>query len=187
VERFAGGEVVTGSAYEAERAAVRARLASTAGLRRIGLGDGVVLVFHTRETVRAALQELLRAERVTDADRISAESTGFAELLGGDHDLVATLHLDVSDPVALADRVAELAGIEEMVWLDVGGDRVPATADPDDAASGAHHLRFRLGPEQRSRLLAESFATVTVDHPKLRASVRLTEEQIRAIAADLRR
>jgi hypothetical protein len=187
VERFVVGEVVTGSAYETGRAAARARLASTAGLRRLDLGGDLVLVFHTRDTVRAALQELLRADRVTDGERIAAESAAFAELLGGDHDLVATLHVDISDPVALADRIAELLGIGDVVWLEVGGDRVAAVTDPGDGVSGAFHLRFPLGAEHRAILIEEAEATVTVDHPAFRANVTLSAEQVRAIAADLQR
>lgn len=63
---FAPGEVGTGPGYEAERAVTRARLASAAPHRRLDLGGDLVLVFETRETVRAALQERLRADRVTD-------------------------------------------------------------------------------------------------------------------------
>jgi hypothetical protein len=187
VEGFAGSEVVTGPGYESGRAVSLATLSASGGHRRVDLGGDLVLVFHTRETVRAALQELLRADRVTDAERIAAESAAFAELLGGDHDLVATLYLDVPDPVALADRVAELPGVADVVYLEVGGDRVPAVTDPDDRVSGAFHLRFSLATERRAILLGGGAVTVAVDHPKLRTSVTVSTEQVRAIAADLRR
>jgi len=71
VAEFESGEVGTGPGYEAQRSATLARLASTAGDRRLDLGGDLVLVFETRETVRTALQELLRAERVTGAGAIA--------------------------------------------------------------------------------------------------------------------
>jgi hypothetical protein len=184
---FESGEVGTGPGYEAERSAVLARLASTAGDRRVDLGGDLVLVFETRETVRTALQELLRAERVASPGPIAAETEAFAELLGGDHDLVATLLLEVSDPVALADRIAELPGIAGAVLLEVAGGRVRARTDLGDEASGAFQLRFTLDNEQRAALLDAAAATITVDHPRLRASATLSPGQVRAIAADLRR
>jgi hypothetical protein len=187
VDRFAAGEVVTGPGYESTRAATLTTLASTAGHRRVDLGGDLVLVFHTRDTVRAALQELLRADRVVDADRITAESEAFAELLGGDHDLVATLYLDVSDPVALSDRVAELPGVADAVCLEFGSERVKAVTDPDDRVSGAFHLRFPLAAERRAILLGGGTMTVAVHHPNFRTSVTLSTEQVQAIAADLRR
>lgn len=184
---FESGEVGTGPGYEVERSAILARLASTAGDRRLDLGGDLVLVFETRETVRTALQELLRAERVTGTGAIAAETEAFAGLLGGDHDLVATLHLDVSDPVALADRIAELPGIAGTVILEVAGGRVPAGTDLGEEVPGAFHLRFTLGSEQRAALLDGAAATITVDHPRLHTSATLSPGQMRAIAVDLRR
>lgn len=181
------GEVRTGARYEAERSAVRARLASTAGLRRLDLDDGLALVFETRETVRTALEELLRAERTADPAGIAAEAPAFSELLGGESDLVATLYLDVADPVALAERLVELPGIAAAVSLGIGVDRVPATPDMADGVSGAFALRFPLEAAQRSALLDGAAVTVTVDHPGCRARVTLGVEQVRAIAVDLRR
>jgi Protein of unknown function (DUF3501) len=181
------GEVRTGARYEAERSAGRARLASTAGLRRLDLDDGLALVFETRETVRTALEELLRAERTADPAGISAEAAAFSELLGGESDLVATLYLDVADPVALAERLAELPGIAAAVSLGIGDDRVPATPEMADGVSGAFALRFPLEVAQRSALLDGAAMTVAVDHPRCRARVSLGVEQVRAIAVDLRR
>jgi hypothetical protein len=187
VEGFAAGDLGTGSAYEAERTATRARLAAGAVHRRVDLGQGLVVVFANRETVRTALQELLRAERISDTERIAMEAAAFAELLGDDHDLVATLFIDVADPVALADRVGELPGIAGSVSLDVEGKRVPAVADSAEGVSGAFHLRFALSSDQRGALIDGAPVKVLVDHPGCRASATLGADQVRAIAADLRR
>lgn len=187
MEGFAIGEVRTGSTYEVERAAARARLASIAEHRRVDLGGGLVLVFETRETVRTALEELLRAERVGDEERIATESAAFAELIGGRHELVATLYLDVADPVELADRLTELPGIANAVSLGVAGDRVSAQADPADDPSGAFTLRFGLSIEQCGALLDGAAVAVNVNHPGCLGSASLSAEQIRAVSADLQR
>jgi hypothetical protein len=186
VEGFASGEVTTGSDYEAERAVRREDLASTAGLRRVELGGDLVLVFQTRETVRIALQELLRSERVVDPDRIAVESAAFAELLGGDDELVATLYVDAADPVALADRLGELPGIAGSVSLGVEGSRVAARPDAADRTSGAFRLRFAMSGDQRTAVLGGAAVTAIVDHPNFRASATLSAEQVRTITADLR-
>jgi hypothetical protein len=187
VDGFAPGEVSTGSDYEAERAARREGLASTAGLRRVELGGDLVLVFQTRETVRTALQELLRSERVVDPERIAVESAAFAELLGGDDELVATLYVDAADPVALADRLGELTGVAAAVSLGVEGSRVVARPEAADGTSGAFRLRFPMGSEQRTAVVGGAAVTAMVDHPNFRASATLSPEQLGAITADLRR
>lgn len=179
--------VRTGSAYEAAREAERARLGAAAEQRRVRLGADLVLVFDTVETVRAALEETLRADRIADAERVEAETTAFAGLLGGDDALAGILYVDVADPVALAERLGELPGLGEAVYVEVDGARVGAQADDLDGSSGVLRLRFALDSAQRAALLEGAPLTVGVAHPACSASTRLSREQVRAIRADLQR
>ncbi len=187
MERFPASEVRTGPTYEAGRVPARARLASAAAQRRVPLGVDLVLIFETAETVRTALEESLRAERATDPDRVADETAAFAELLGGDHEVAATLYVDVADPVALSERLSELGGVEDAVSLEVGGRRANARADPVDSGAGAFHLLFELDGEQRTSLLGGAPISVRVDHPACRAVATLNADQLLAIGADLRR
>jgi hypothetical protein len=187
VEPFGADTVRTGAAYEADRHPTRLRLAASAGDRRVELGGGLVLVFETVDVIRTALEELLRAERVSDPARIEAEAAAFGDLAGGPGALAAVLFVDVADPVALSDRLAELPGIAECVFLDIGGRRVTARADPGGDDAGAFHLLFDLDAGARAALLDGGSLTVAVDHPACRAGVPLSAEQVRAATADLRR
>jgi len=186
VERFAAGEVRIGPAYESERIAVRAELASSAEQRRVALGADLVLVFESRETVRLALEESLRAERTSHHERIAAEADAFSVLTGGGHDLAATLYVDVADPVALAERLGELSGVEDTVYLEVAGRRVAGRPHPADSGSGAFHLLFALDDGQRAALLGGAAVAAGADHQGCRTSITLSADQGRAIGADLR-
>jgi Protein of unknown function (DUF3501) len=187
VEPFGPGPVRTGAAYEGVREATRARLAAVADDRRVDLGGGLVLVFETVDTIRTALEETLRAERVDDAARVEAEAAAFGALVGGPQALTAVLYVDVADPVALGDRVAELHGIAEHVFLDVDGSRVPARADSADDSPGALPLVFALQAAHRAALLAGARLAVAVDHPACRVTVAMSTAQVQAATADLRR
>ncbi len=185
MERFPAGDVRTGPAYESERLAVRAELASSAEQRRVALGADLVLVFESRETVRLALAESLRAERTSDHERIASEAAAFSELMGGGHDLAATLYVDVADPVSLAERLGELSGVEDAMYLEVAGGRVAGRPNPADSGSGAFHLLFALDDRQRAALLGGAPVAAGVDHPGCRTATTLSADQGRAIGADL--
>jgi hypothetical protein len=186
-DRLEPGEVRTGAAYEAERAGSRARLAATAPARRVNLGGELVLVFESRERVRASLEELLRAERIGDHQRIDAETAAFADVLPDDHELAATLYMDIADPAALADRLAELGDLGTAVSLDLGGDRVSGRSDGAESGGGGWHLLFAFDDAQRRMLLEGGTVAVVVDHPRLRSTAVLDVEQVRAVTADLGR
>jgi Protein of unknown function (DUF3501) len=187
VDRLPAGEVRVGPAYEADRLSDRARLSAVADERRVGLGADLVLVFETPETVRMALEELLRTERVDDGERVADETTAFAALLGDEHDVAATLYVDVADPVALAERLTELAGAERAVSLEVGGRRVVARSDPGDSGSGAFHLLFALDDQQRAALRAGLPVSIRVEHTACRATATLGAGQALAIGTELDR
>ncbi len=186
MEGIPAAAVRTGPAYEVERAEARARLASTAEQRRVRLAADLVLVFETRKSVRMALEELLRAERAGDPDRVEAEAAAFTDLLGGMHDLPATLYVDLADPVALAERLGELSGIEDAVYLEVAGRRTAARSDAGDGGSGAFHLVFALDGDQRSSLVDGAPVSVGADHPACRLRATLSADQVLAIGSDLR-
>lgn len=184
-DAFSEGEVRTGPAYEGVRTAERTRLAAAAEERRVAIGDDLVLVFETRDTVRAALEEGLRSERLGGPEELARETAAFAGMLASPDELAATLYVDVADPVALADRLAQLSGIAGAIFLEVAGQRVPARTDSADAGTGAFRLVFAPDRAQRSHLAGGGQVRALCEHPRCRAEVALSPEQVHMIATDL--
>ena len=181
-------DIRTGPAYEADRPALLSRLAGAVEHLRVDLGSGLVLVFATGETLRTALEETLRVERARegDDDRMLTQVGAFGGLAPGPSRLAATLVIDLADPVALADRLAELPGLGENVSLEVAGARLPATAGAAGDGSGAIHLLFEPDQELRAILLSGGPVAVVVDHPGCHLRVDLRPDQLAAASADLR-
>ncbi len=175
--------------YEPQRAESRRQVIELKRHRRVALSPILSLVFENRDTVRSVIEELLRAERIEDPQRIAEEVHVFNELIPGDRELSATLFLEIIDQAELAQRLNDLRGIEESVHLDVDGDRVQQVHEPgrsrDDRTSSVHYLRFRLTDEQRAAFLRGGEVAVVADHPHLQARTVLDEQQRMALAADL--
>jgi hypothetical protein len=177
------------AAYEPVRAEARRQVIELKRHRRVALGPLVSLVFENRETVRAVVEELLRAERIEDPDRIAEELDVFNRLIPADRELSATLFLEITDPAELSVRLGELRGIEASVHLEIDGERVPQAHEEgrsrEDRTSSVHYLRFRLDDFHRGALLEGAEVAVVADHPNLHARTVLTEEQRMALAGDL--
>ena len=175
--------------YEPLRAEARRQVVELKRHRRLSLGPLVSLVFENRETVRAVVEELLRAERIDDPRRIAEELEVFNQLIPGDRELSATMFLEITDPAELADRLKELRGIESAVRLEIDGDAVERSHEPgrtrEDRTSSVHYLRFRLTDDQRAAFLRGAEVAVVADHPNLSVRTVLSEEQRMALAADL--
>ena len=87
----------------------------------VAVGDKVSIVFENRDTVIFQIQEMLRAERITDLDKIREEIAVYNELIPNPGELSATLFLEIEDQSHLRDDLLKFLGIDEAVFLKVGG------------------------------------------------------------------
>jgi len=181
-------EVRVGVAYEDMRGDERRRVADLKRFRRVRLGESLVLVFETRDTIRATLEEALRTERIEDPERVAGEIAAFNALIPAPGELTAALFLEVADPADLNAAVMRLDGIEKTLFLEVAGTRVRGVPDdvfaPGESAL-AHYVRFPLGPEQREAIVSGSPIATGTDHAACAVVVSLDEDQRRAIAEAL--
>lgn len=181
-------DVRVGGAYDLARGEERHRIAEVMRSRRIHLGEHLALVFENRDSIRSALEEALRTERIDDPERVAGEIAAFNAVVPEPGQLAAVLFLEVADPADLTAAGAQLDGVEHNVCIEVAGTRVrgvPEAVSPPGESVPAHLLRFRLEPDQRAAILAGSAIAIATDHPSLAVTIPLDEEQRRAVASDL--
>jgi Protein of unknown function (DUF3501) len=186
--RFDLGDVRVGAAYELARGDERHRIAELKRSRRVHLGDTLALVFENRETIRSTLEEALRTERIDDPERVAGELGAFNAVVPEPGQVAALLFLEVADPADLTAAAAQLEGIEQAVFIEVGGTRVRGVAEavsPPGESTPAHFLRFNLEPDQRNAIATGSAIVVGTDHRNLTVQIQLGEEQRASVAADL--
>ena len=177
------------AAYEKVRDALRRRVIELKQTRRVSLGDKVSLVFENRETVIFQIQEMLRAERITDLDKIREEIAVYNELIPNPGELSATMFLEIEDQTHLRDDLLKFLGIDEAVFLKVGGHQVRGRFEEgrskEDKISAVQYVRFPFSPEAQSAFLAGRPAQLAVDHANYRASAVLNLETQKSLAQDL--
>src|SRR5438132_13582795 len=114
-------EIRAGTAYETVRGDERSRIAALQRYRRVSLGRAVSLVFQNRETLTAALEEMLRTQRSAEPDRVAAGVAAFNAMLPDDPVLGAALYVDAADPAERAQAIADLGGTERARCRGTGG------------------------------------------------------------------
>jgi hypothetical protein len=181
-------DVRVGATYEEVRSDARRGVAELKRTRRVSLGRDLVVVFENRDTVRAALEETLRAARITERPRVAIEAEAFSGLTSDPGELIAVLYLAVSDPADLAAAAAQLDGVERAVYLEVGGRRITGGADdtaPAEETPAAFAVRFNLDQAARDAWLGGAKVRVGVEHPAISVTVDLDDDQRKAVAEDL--
>ena len=174
--------------YEGVRDQFRREVIAAKKDRRILVGPFVALVFENRLTVKFQVQEILRAERISDAKAVAEELEGFNTMLPGAGELAATLMIELrgSDDEVKA-KLHELYGLGQHLWLEVAGERLriemePGREEPGRGVAAVQYVRVKLPDAQA---LLHGPAAVVIDHPKYQHRAELTEAARRSLAQDL--
>src|SRR5690349_13925778 len=177
--------------YAKVRPSFRARVLAHKKNRYIRLGEHVTVCFADELTIHYQIQEMLRVERIFEEEGIRAELDAYSPLVPDGTNLKATMLIEYVDPAERARRLAELIGIAERVWLQVGQhDRVYAIADEDLARDNAsktasvHFLRFEFDPPMIAALKTGAPLAGGIDHARYTAHVAVDPETAAALAAD---
>jgi Protein of unknown function (DUF3501) len=179
--------------YARERNAYRARVIAHKKLRTVHVGDHVTLIFEDELTVRYQVQEMLRIERIFEADGIRGELEAYNPLIPDGANWKATMLIEYPDAEERRRRLAEMKGIEDRTWVGVEGCApVYAIADEDlereneEKTSAVHFVRFELDRKMRDALRAGAGISIGIDHPNYHAGVQVAPDVRRSLLGDLR-
>lgn len=155
--------------------------------RRLELGTNATLYFEDNMTMQYQVQEMLRIERIFEAEGIQEELDAYNPLIPDGSNWKATFMVEFPDIVERKAMLARLVGIEDKVWLQVGdGDRIAPIADEDleraddDKTSAVHFLRFELTAGDVQALKDGVPLAAGIDHEAYRVEIRPVAENIRA-------
>jgi Protein of unknown function (DUF3501) len=177
--------------YHAIRNEFRAKVLEHKRHRQVALGPHATLYFEDRLTIQYQVQEMLRTERIFEAEGIADELDAYNPLIPDGMNLKATFMIEYSDVAERRVALAQLGGIEHRVYLRVdAGERVLAIADEDlersdeEKTSAVHFLRFEFAQASIDALNAGAALRAGVDHANYMQETVIDEPVRRALIAD---
>lgn len=179
-------------AYHERRADMRREVMEHKANRKVFVGRHAGLYFEDRLTIHYQIQEMLRVERIFEADAIQEELDAYNPLIPDGDNLKATFMIEYDDEDERREALGRLIGIEDRVWVQVGDhDKVYAIADEDlereneTKTSAVHFLRFQLDGEMIEALKGGAGLGVGIDHDNYTHAVAAVPPATRdALTAD---
>lgn len=161
--------------------------------RRIALGTNASLYFEDRLTMQYQVQEMLRIERIFEADGINDELKVYNPLIPDGSNWKATFMVEFPEVEERQAMLRQLVGVENRVYVRIGSyDPVYAIADEDlersddVKTSAVHFLRFELPGHQVAALKADAVLAAGIDHENYQVEISpVTEKTRAALLADL--
>jgi hypothetical protein len=178
--------------YSRIRKDFRAKVMAHKKVRKVHVGPNATLYFEDRLTMQYQIQEMLRIERIFEAEGIAEELSAYNPLVPDGANWKATFMVEFPDADERKAALATLIGIEDKVWVQVEGhDRVFAIADEDleredeTKTSSVHFLRLELAPGMVASVKNGAGVSAGIDHPSYQYTVELDDAVRSSLAGDL--
>ena len=172
--------------YAEARPAFRAKVMEHKKNRRLDLGTNAALYFEDRLTMQYQVQEMLRIEKIFEADGINEELDAYNPLIPDGSNWKATFMVEFPEVEERKEMLGQLIGIENRVYVQVADfDRVHPIADEDlerdteEKTSAVHFLRFELPAEQVAALRNGAALVAGIDHENYRVEISPVPTNIR--------
>ncbi len=175
--------------YEAKRDELRKQAIAVKRHRRVEVGPFATFYFENYLTMWLQVQEMLRIEK-GGGEQIAGELEAYNPLIPQGDELIATLMLEIEDADRRNAVLLTLGGIEETIFMEIGGGRIRATpteyedrTTPDGKTSSVHWLRFKLTRDLIARFKTER-VVIGIDHRNYGHMAVLSAETRAALAKD---
>jgi hypothetical protein len=177
--------------YAVIRDEFRAEVMKHKKLRNIQLGENLRLLFEDRMTMQYQIQEMLRIEKIFEAEGIDEELDAYNPLIPDGQNLKAVMMIEFSDVEERKDALAKLIGVEREIWLQVEGfDKVYPISnedldrETDEKTSSVHFMRFEFSSEMIAALKDGAVMKAGVDHPEYQYQATLEDPVRQSLVAD---
>lgn len=179
--------------YAEKRPAFRQQVLEHKKHRQVALGPNATLYFEDRLTLLYQIQEMLRIEKVFEADGINEELEAYNPMIPSGRNFKATFMIEYTDADIRAAQLEKMVGIEDLVWMMVDGyDKVWSIADEDLERSNAtktsavHFMRFEMSDDMAKALKTGASWTIGVQHPVYTYEYKVEGETRECLINDLK-
>lgn len=182
-------DILPAGEYDQQRKSLKSNLIPMKKLRRIEVGPFATFYFENYATMWLQVQEMLRIEKGGE-EQIPGELAAYNPLIPQGDELIATLMLEIEDEKRRNAVLLTLGGIEESIFMEIGGETTRATpteyddrTTADGKTSSVHWLRFKLTKDQIVRFASER-VVLGVSHPNYGHMAVLSADTRAALAKD---
>ncbi len=184
-------DIMAPADYARVRQAERQRMIALKRHRRISIGPVATAYFESFDTIRHQVHEMVHIER-GGPEQVREEIGAYGSLVPNGRELVATLMVEIDDPVRRRRVLGRLGGFEDTVWIEVGGHTVRAVAETDldrttadGKASSVQFLHFPFPGEVITAFSAAGArVTIGIGHDEYQHMAVMPEAMRAALSAD---
>ena len=171
--------------YSINRDSFRKKVLEEKQHRKVYIGEHVVLLFENKNTIQYQIQEMLRIEKIFDAEGIQEELDAYNPLIPDGSNLKAVMLIEYPNVEERKEKLKILKGIERKIWIKVGShNKVFAIADEDleredeTKTSAVHYLRYEFSASMINDWKNDASIIMGIDHENYQSSEAIISSDI---------
>ena len=180
--------------YAEKRSTIRTETIQTKKLREVNFGGHIRMLFENHQTVQFQIQEMLRIEKIFEADGIQEELDVYNSLVPEGSNLKATMMIEYTDVQEHIVALSNLIGVEKSIYFQVGNhEKVFAICnedmdrETDIKTSAVHFMRFEFSQDMIADFVSGVAVKVGATHPSYDHEITLNTESQKALSKDFKR
>ena len=185
MEKLIRSDLFSLEEYSINRDSFRKKVLEEKKYRKVYVGEHVVLLFENKNTIQYQIQEMLRIEKIFDAEGIQEELDAYNPLIPDGSNLKAVMLIEYPDVEERKEKLKILKGIEKKIWIKVGShNKVFAIADEDleredeTKTSAVHYLRYEFSASMINDWKNDSSVVMGIDHENYKSSETIISSDI---------
>ena len=171
--------------YSINRDSFRKKVLEEKQHRKVYIGEHVVLLFENKNTIQYQIQEMLRIEKIFDAEGIQEELDAYNPLIPDGSNLKAVMLIEYPNVEERKEKLKILKGIERKIWIKVGShNKVFAIADEDleredeTKTSAVNYLRYEFSASMINDWKNDASVIMGIDHENYQSSEAIISSDI---------
>lgn len=191
INKVTRADILPLSEYGLQRTGLRRELSALRATRRVEVGPFVTFSFECYRTIWHQIHEMLFIEKGGDA-QVDGELEAYNPLIPNGAELVATMMIEIEEPMRRAQMLGKLGHIEDTIAFRIGAMIAPAQPEQDEErttadgkTSSVHFLHFPFTREQIAAFKAPGAEVIlAIGHPEYRHMTALGKSVRAALAGD---
>lgn len=160
-------------------------------MRRLEVGPHVSVFFENYDTMWMQIQEMLYIEKGGE-EQMADELAAYNPMIPNGRELTCTLMFEIPEEEKRRQVLATLGGVEQKIFLEIGGERVQAVPEGDversteeGKASSVHFLHFPMTDEQIAAFRDENVPIrFSIEHDSYGHIAMIGEAMRKSLAED---
>ena len=184
-------DILSRDEYKIKRKSLREKMVLRKKFRRVDIGPYVTMYFENKDTIIHQINEMVYIEDGGE-QQIDDEILAYKSLIPNGSELVATVMVEIDNPIKRAEFLSKMGGFEETINIKINDKEIKGKAEldgdrttADGKASSVQFVHFEFD-EQAVKSIKNNMenVSISINHKNYRHSAILNTDTVEELIKD---